>query len=86
LGLRNDLSFAINIDLRNLVEQINIEKIKEHITYLTNFSSRFTGTEGFRNAAIYITKVLENYGYTPIWENYTITIPIDDGAVISIIE
>ncbi|MBS7648431.1 M28 family peptidase [Candidatus Bathyarchaeota archaeon] len=84
--LRNDVSYASNIDFRIIFDHLNIENIREHTTYLTHFSSRFTGTEGFKASATYILKVLESYGYKPVLENYTLTIPVDDGAQILIEE
>jgi len=91
MGANNVAAPKTSIDFRHLVEEIDENLLREHVMALTSFPSkdeptRFTGYEGFYIAANYIIDRLKEFGYKPELENFTITVPLDDGAEIQILQ
>lgn len=72
------------VDFRVVAENIDDENIKEHLKFLTQVGSRVTGYPGFFEAADYIASKFKDYGLQVSLENYTITVPIDHGATITV--
>ena len=67
-----------------VAQNIDQENIKEHLMFLTQVASRVTGYPGFFKAADYIASKFKDYGLEVSLENYTITVPIDHGAKITL--
>ncbi|MEM2904593.1 MAG: FtsX-like permease family protein [Candidatus Bathyarchaeia archaeon] len=71
------------------VDRINMTRVQEHIRVLSSLPlgkppSRFTGSEGFWQAAAYINDTLRSYGYSSVFEEFTMTVPVDDGATLTV--
>jgi ABC-type antimicrobial peptide transport system permease subunit len=86
-------TFAINMrtfDFQSILKQIDLKLLKNHIEVLThlpneNEPSRFTGTPGFYKAADYIKAQLAEYGYSTNDEQFSLTVPLDEGAEILVL-
>ena len=71
--------------IRRLVNQIDKSAIEEHIKYLTSHGSRITLYPGYYAALNYITQKFTEYGLNPFYHNYSVTIPMDYGANITLL-
>ncbi|MEM2465426.1 MAG: FtsX-like permease family protein [Candidatus Bathyarchaeia archaeon] len=77
-------------DFSFVLENINISNIISHVNYLSNLPdintpSRFTGYEGFYLAAEYIVKMLQEYGYKVSFQDFFVTVPVDLGTKIIVL-
>ncbi|MEM3424880.1 MAG: FtsX-like permease family protein [Thermoproteota archaeon] len=82
-------SVGINITTSNqrisynlVVESINLTRIKNHMFYLSGFSSRVTGYPGCEMAAEYIRTVFESFGLKVQEQYFNVTVPVDQGSFI----
>ncbi|MEM2868392.1 MAG: M28 family peptidase, partial [Candidatus Bathyarchaeia archaeon] len=68
------------------INAIDLERIKEHVYYLSNLKSRVTGYPGSYEAAQYIYKKFLEYNLSNVrFHNYSLTVPIDYGARIEVL-
>lgn len=78
-------------DYNQVIEQLDMNAIKSHIIYLSTIPSkerpsRFTGYRGNEMAAEYIYNYLKEKNIQVQFENFTVTVPIDYGANITILD
>ncbi|MEM2904277.1 MAG: FtsX-like permease family protein [Candidatus Bathyarchaeia archaeon] len=78
------------IDFRPILDAVQMDRIRSDVEAFTSMPdaetpSRFTGSPGFWMAADYIKAQLANYGYTPLEETVTITVPVDDGGELQVL-
>jgi len=71
--------------IRQLVNEIDKSAIEDHIRYLTSQGSRTTLYPGYYAALNYITQKFAEYGLNVFYHNYSVTVPIDYGANISLL-
>jgi len=81
----------IGEDFSPVLESLNVTEVTRHIHYLSNLPnsslpSRFTGYPGFYQAADYIASTLQGYGYDVTREYFTVTVPMDKGAKIIVMD
>jgi len=74
-----------NLNLRGVLEFLNYSNVKSHVTNLTSFESRVTGYPGCSAAADYIYHAFERYGLSVWRQQYSVAVPIDHGADVSIL-
>lgn len=75
-------------DIKAIVDQVmselNMSNIKEHVKELSTHGSRFVGYKGYEFAANYIFNYFNKLGFnTWIWK-YKIVIPYDDNSTLTI--
>ncbi|MEM2960412.1 MAG: M28 family peptidase, partial [Candidatus Bathyarchaeia archaeon] len=88
------VAYAISdstFDFQSIIKKIDLNLIKNHIEVLTslpnkNEPSRFTGSLGFFMAVEYIKDELIKYGYSPVEEPFSLTVPLDEGAEIIVLD
>ncbi|MEM2561685.1 MAG: FtsX-like permease family protein [Candidatus Bathyarchaeia archaeon] len=75
------------VDFRRIVSNINISLIQSHVKYLSSLGSRIPGYPGNRLAAEYIKEKFEEYGLRDVhFESFNVTVPVDYGAKITVLE
>ena len=82
---------GVSEDFPLVFKSINATNVMKHIDYLSNLPnsslpSRFTGYPGFYQAADYIIKTLQSYGYNVTLESFLVTVPMDKGAKITLLD
>lgn len=82
-------SIGVNINISGqrtdynlVVESVNLTRIKNHMSYLSSFSSRVTGYPGCEMAAEYIRAVFESFGLKVQEQYFNATVPVDLGSFI----
>ena len=80
------LNSVVDIEslIPDLVSKINWTNIKKHVMVLSSFETRMTGYPECWEAAKYIKLTLESYGIKTYMDNYTVTIPYDYGANLTL--
>ncbi|HAB53713.1 MAG TPA: aminopeptidase, partial [Ignavibacteriales bacterium] len=77
------LSLGFNFDGdKDRNPEITVSEIKSHIEYLASddLEGRFTGSEGCKEAAEYISDEFENYGLKPLFDgDYLQSFPFISG-------
>lgn len=73
-------------DYSLVTTHINITHVMEHVSKLSNFSSRVTGYEGCDKAAEYIYNFFKAHGLNSFYHEYNVVVPIDYGANITIFD
>lgn len=88
LAASSSLVFAEEINLNYIFDFVDehIESVKNHIYYLSSLESRVTGYPGFYKATHYIRQKFIEYNLTEVnHHNWTVVIPIDYGANITVL-
>ncbi len=71
--------------LEDVASLLNLNKIKEHVKYLSSLNTRMTGYSGFFKAAEYIKKIFRKYGADVRLDYYNITVPIVEYSYIEVL-
>jgi len=70
-----------------IIQNIDMDSVKTHVLYFSSLNSRMTGYPGFYEAADYIFQRFTEYGLDDVhFENYTVAVPIDYGANITVLQ
>jgi ABC-type antimicrobial peptide transport system permease subunit len=64
------------------IDEINYTLIKSHVEFFSSLNSRLTGYPGYYKATDYIASELTRYGLKVLKQNYTIVVPVSEGAWI----
>ncbi len=67
-----------------LLKQVNSTKVLEHVRYFSSLGSRMTGYPGIWKAADYIYKEFKKYGLVTYYDNFSVVIPYDYGATLTL--
>ncbi len=75
-------------DFTGILRAIDYDAIYRHVSYLAGLGSRVTGYEGSREAAAYIASYFKGIlgEGNVIVQNYSVVIPLDKGATITVIK
>jgi len=81
---------ALRRQFATVLQSLDTDKIKGHVQFFSNVSSRVTGYPGFFESVDYVVSKFREYGIQPYgddgtyFENYEVTVPIDHGATIKL--
>ena len=71
---------------KQVAERIDMNRIKEHIRYLSNLGTRCPGTDGYYKAAEYIKEKFEEYGLLNVsYQNFEMAMPVSHGAWLEVV-
>jgi len=71
----------------SFLSSINLTNVRGHVEYFSQLQSRFTGYPGSVIAAEYIREYFASLGLSNVsYQNFTVQVPVDYGAAISIVE
>jgi len=74
------------ISYREIVDQVSMPRIQQHIQVFANVGSRFTGYPGYYEAMRYIAETFKEYDLTDIgFHEFNVTVPIDYGANVTVL-
>jgi len=76
----------MGVDFQGVLDSLDRNEIESHVGVLSSFESRMTGYPGSSAAADYIHEVLESYGLTVFRQRYSVAVPIDHGASVSLLD
>jgi len=74
----------MDIIIPRLLSKINYTKVESHVKYFTSLGSRMTGYPGVWKAAEYIYKEFSKYGLKTYYDNFSVVIPYDYGATLTL--
>ncbi len=67
-----------------VLNSLNMTDVQTYVETLTSYGTRATGYEGCDEAASFIFETLKDFGLSPQYEYFNITVPIDYGAFIEV--
>ncbi|MCD6537935.1 M28 family peptidase [Candidatus Bathyarchaeota archaeon] len=71
--------------VEEIIEDISMKNIKEHVRVLSSYQSRMTGYPGCEKAANYIYNYLANELGLNVWNwTYNVLVPIDHGSTVTV--
>lgn len=74
------------VNYSGLITQVNETRLIEHIKFFSGLSSRVSGYPGFYEAASYIIQRFEKSGLSCRLQFFNVTVPIDYGGTIEILD
>lgn len=79
-------SSSETVDYDLIINSVNITNVQVHTRFLSNLDSRVPGYPNSSAAADYIAEKFEEYQLDQVYfENYTVVVPVDYGANITIL-
>ena len=76
----------VSFNFNEVIDAISINNILSHVYNFSSFGTRVTGTEGCNQAASYIYNYLKSLpNVSVIKQEYNITVPVDEGASITLL-
>ncbi|MEM2027233.1 MAG: ABC transporter permease [Candidatus Bathyarchaeia archaeon] len=81
-ALFSDLCYNQVSELRNILQNLNLENIKSHVRVFSQMKSRVTGYPGFYDAADYIKSKLVEYNINVEIHRYVVAVPLDAESYI----
>ncbi len=71
---------------KQVAERIDMNRIKEHIRYLSSLKTRCPGTDGYYKAAKYVKEKFEEYGLLNVsYQNFKMAMPVSHGAWLEVV-
>ena len=85
--LKEETETVTDSDIQSVVTNVQLKRLKDHISNLNSRPSRVTGYEGANSAADYIEDQFFSLGLNDVRrESFPVTIPIDKGATLKLPE
>ena len=79
-------SLSETVDYNVIIDSINMTNVQVHTRFLSNLNSRVPGYPNSSAAAKYIAEKFEEYQLDQVYlENYTVVVPVDYGASITLL-
>ncbi len=73
-------------DYKWVISQIDLDNIRNHVSYFSNLGSLVTGYPGANEAARYIQSKFNEYGLLNVsYDEFNITVPVDYGASLTVL-
>ncbi|MEM2029112.1 MAG: M28 family peptidase, partial [Candidatus Bathyarchaeia archaeon] len=77
--------YGFKLNYRKVVEMLELNRIEEYVFRFASFRGRFTGYRGADEAAKFIYEIFNTFTDHAELQNYTIVVPVDEGAKIKIL-
>jgi len=72
--------------VQKLLDALSRENIIEHLNFLTSHGSRMTLYPGYEASIQYVKQKFSEYGLETTYQPFDVTVPIDEGAKISLLD